>query len=122
MHREFPIPGHPRAFVAALAARCANEQGRFWEYHRSLMLTPGDFSDEDLKKRAGALGLDGAKLGECIGSGRFDAVVNESALAARSVGVNSTPTFFLNGRMLTGALPVEDLQRVLDEELKRAGG
>jgi protein-disulfide isomerase len=122
VHREFPIPGHPRAFAAALAARCANDQGRFWDYHRNLMTVPGDFSDQDFEKRAAILGLDGKKLGECVTSGRFDPVVSEALQAARSIGVNSTPTFFLNGRMMTGAVPVEELQRIVDEELKQAGG
>lgn len=121
VHRELPIPGHPRAFPAAVAARCANDQGRFWDYHRNLMTVPGDFSDEDFQKRAAGLSLDGKKLGECLASGRFDAVVDESLQAARSIGVNSTPTFLVNGRMLTGAVPVEQLRRIVDEELKRAG-
>jgi len=120
--RDYPLDFHPQAMRAARAARCAGDQGKFWEYHRNLMLVAGDFSDDDLKKRASTLGLDGAKLGECLASGRFDAVVNESALAARSVGVNSTPTFFLHGRMLTGAVPAEELARVVDDELKRSGG
>jgi protein-disulfide isomerase len=122
VHREFPIPGHPRAFAAAVAARCANDQGRFWDYHRNLLTTPGDFSDDDFKKRAATLGLDGTKLGECLAYGRFDSVVSESQQAARRIGVNSTPTFFLNGRMILGALPVEEFQRVLNEELARTGG
>lgn len=122
VHGEFPIPGHPRAFAAALAARCAGEQARFWDYHRSLMTVRGDFSDSDLEQRAGQIGLDGKRLGECLASGRHDASVNDAREAARNIGVNSTPTFFINGRMIVGALPFEEFRKVLDEELARAGG
>ena len=49
VHRDFPLDGHPQAFVAARAARCAGEQGRYWEYHRSLMMDRGDMSEADLR-------------------------------------------------------------------------
>jgi protein-disulfide isomerase len=122
VHREYPIPGHPRAFAAAVAARCASDQGRFWDFHRNLLTVPGDLSDDDFKQRAAGLGLDGAKLGECVGSGRFDKDVNEAREAGSRIGVTGTPTFFINGRMLSGALPVEEFRQIVDEELAKSGG
>ncbi len=119
VHQEYPLAQHPRAFAAAVAARCANEQGRFWDFHRSLMTEPGDFADADLGRRATQFGLDPAKLSACVVSGRFDSDVNKAFEAGMAVGVNSTPTFFVNGRRLTGALPFEAFQEIIDEELGR---
>ncbi len=120
VHQEYPLSFHPRAFAASLAARCADEQGKFWEFHRSLMLSPGNFEDADLHSRAQSLGLDAEKLQACVGSGRYDGVVRTAMNAGNAVGVNSTPTFFINGRRVTGAVPFETFQQLIDEEL--AGG
>jgi protein-disulfide isomerase len=117
VHQEYPLAQHPRAFAAAVAARCANEQGRFWEFHRSLMTEPGDFADADLKRRAEQFGMDAAKLQDCLGSGRFDADVRKAFAAGAEIGVSSTPTFFVNGRRLTGAVPFETMRELIEEEL-----
>jgi protein-disulfide isomerase len=122
VHQEYPLSFHPRAFAASLAARCADEQGKFWEYHRNLMLSPGSFEDADLQQRASALGLDAARLKACVVSGKYDAVVKGAMEAGSEVGVNSTPTFFINGRRVTGALPFEVFARLIDEELTRPKG
>lgn len=119
VHQEYPLAQHPRAFAAALAARCANEQGRFWDFHRSLMTEPGDFDDADLGRRAAQFGMDAGKLQSCVASGRFDGDVNKAFESGAAVGVNSTPTFFVNGRRITGAVPFEAMQEIIDEELAR---
>jgi len=119
VHQEYPLSNHPRAFAASLAARCAAEQGKFWEFHRNLMLSPGSFEDADLQARGQSLGLDAGKLQACIASGKYDPVVKAAQDAGTSVGVDSTPTFFINGRRVTGALPFEAFRRVIDEELAR---
>jgi len=121
VHRDFPLDGHERAFVAARASRCAGEQGQFWEYRKSLLLTPGDFGDEDLKKRASGLGLDRSTFATCIASDRHDAAIRLSAEEGAKAGVSATPTFFLNGRMQAGAGPIEGFRRIIDEELARKG-
>lgn len=121
VHREFPLPNHPRAFAAARAARCANDQGRFWDYHRNLLTQPSDYADQDLSGRASRLGLDGPAFTVCLASDRHDAAINAARDSGQRIGVNATPTFLINGRMINGALPIEEFQRVLDEELARAG-
>lgn len=117
VHRDFPLDFHPRARMAARASYCAGEQGRFWEYHRALLLEPGDYSDAELQARARAFGLQEGAFGACLGSDRFDAVVAAGIEDGRKLGVNSTPTFFINGRMVSGARPVEYFAQVIDEEL-----
>jgi protein-disulfide isomerase len=120
VHRDFPLDFHPRARMAARASYCAGEQGRFWQYHRALLLEPGDYGDAELRARARALGLQEAPFAACLGSERFDAVIAAGIEDGRRLGVTATPTFFINGRMVSGARPVEYFAQVIDEEL--AGG
>jgi protein-disulfide isomerase len=118
VHRDFPLEGHPRAFPAARAARCAGEQGKFWDYHRGLLTGTGDFSNEDFKSRASALGLDAAKFDACLQSPRHDEEIRASVQDGTRIGVTGTPAFFINGRMLFGARPIEQFQEVIDAELQ----
>lgn len=119
VHRDFPLDGHPRALPAARAAYCAGEQGKFWEFHRDVLMKPSDLSDEDLKSRAGALGLDQAAFSTCAASERHDATIRNAAAQGSSLGVTGTPAFFINGRMLTGARPVDQFTSIIDDELAR---
>jgi len=121
VYQEYPLESlHDRAKPAGFAARCAGEQGKFWEMHRGLLMTPGSFDAKDLEARAQALGIDAAKFSACTTSGKYVAVVEKSIENARSVGVNGTPTFFLNGRSFSGAQPFEYFQRMIEEELAMA--
>jgi protein-disulfide isomerase len=121
VHRDFLL-GKPRSLPAARAARCAGEQGKFWEYHRGLLLSSGDMSDEDLRTRATAMGLDAGKFSACVASDRFDGDIKRSTESGNALGIDATPTFFVNGRRLMGALPVDQFAEVIDSELGRTGG
>jgi len=117
IHRDFPLDGHGQAFPAARAARCAGEQGKFWDYHRSLMTIRGDLSDTDLVARANAFKLDPRTFATCLSSDRHDDAIRESVDAGAKMGVNGTPTYFVNGRMLSGARPFEDFRQIIEAEL-----
>jgi protein-disulfide isomerase len=117
VHLDFPLDGHPGAIPAARAARCAEEQGKFWEYHRSLMTAPGTLDDSDLRGRASTLGLDASSFGTCVSSGRHDAAIHASLRQGEELGVTGTPAYFVNGRMLSGARPVEAFVELIDAEL-----
>jgi protein-disulfide isomerase len=117
VHRDFPLEGHAGALPAARAARCAGEQGRFWEYHRSLMTVTGALDDADLKRRAAATDLDASKFGTCLASRHHDPAIQASFEQGAALGVTGTPAYFINGRMLTGARPVESFAEVIDSEL-----
>jgi protein-disulfide isomerase len=121
VHRDFLL-GKPRSLPAARAARCAGEQGKFWEYHRDLLLSAGDMGDEDLRTRAAAMGLDAGKFSACVASDRFDADIKRSTESGNALGIDATPTFFINGRRLQGALPPDQFAEVIDSELGRPGG
>lgn len=119
VHRDFLL-GKPRSLAAARAARCAGEQGKFWEYHRSLLTAAGDMGDEDLRNRATSMGMDGGKFSACAASDRYDADIRLSTESGNALGIDATPTFFINGRRLTGALPADQFAEAIDEELARA--
>jgi len=121
VHRDFLL-GKPRSLPAARAARCAGEQGKFWEYHRNLLVGSGDMSDEDLRSRAAAMGLDAGRFSACVASDRFDADIQRSTESGNALGIDATPTFFVNGRRLMGALPADQFAEVIDSELGKSGG
>ena len=118
--RDFPLDQlHPSARKAAEAARCAKEQGKFWPYHDKLMAAGTDASPEKLNGYAQELGLDVAAFEQCFSSGKYKAAVQKDVEEGSRLGVNGTPAFFINGRLLSGAQPLESFAKVIDEELAR---
>lgn len=116
VYRDYPLPFHANARPAAEAAHCANAQGKFWEYHTKLMASK-DLSAAALQGLAGKVGLDRAKFDECVAKRQFKDAVEKDIADATKVGVNGTPAFFINGRLLDGAQPFEKFKEIIDEEL-----
>src|SRR5262249_43252427 len=112
-----PLPNHPNARPAAEASACAAEQGQFWPYHDRLFAQPSKLSDADLKSHAAALGLDAAKFNASVDSHKFKSLVDHDVKDGEEAGVNGTPAFFINGRLLSGAQPYEAFRRLIDDEL-----
>lgn len=119
VHRDFPLPFHANAHEAAQAARCAGDQGKYWEYHDALFKA-SDLTPESLKKTAGELGLDGAKFDQCLASEAHNDEIEADIAAASDVGVTGTPAFFINGRMISGAQPFEKFKEIIDAEIERS--
>jgi protein-disulfide isomerase len=119
VYRHLPLPNHPNARPAAEASGCANEQGRFWEYHDRLFANQSKLTPPDLKQHAADLGLDTAKFNACVDSRKFQKDVDADLDAAQLLGVSGTPHFFINGRALSGAQPLENFKAIIDEELAR---
>ncbi len=117
VYRHYPLPNHPNARPAAEAAACAADQDKFWPYHDRLFEQPSKLSDIDLKQHAVDLGLDASKFNSCVDSRKFKALVDADTKDGEEAGVNGTPAFFINGRMLSGAQPFESFKRIIDEEL-----
>ena len=118
--KDFPLDFHPGARPAALAARCAGAGGRFWEYHDLLFVAQPDFSREQLVGYAQRLGLDRAAFAACLDSRRFAASVDADIAEGRARGVRGTPTFFINGRRLVGAHPIEAFREAVRDALDEA--
>ncbi|HCP44571.1 MAG TPA: hypothetical protein DIU15_00820 [Deltaproteobacteria bacterium] len=119
--RDFPLPMHKEAPKAHEAASCANEQGKFWEYHDVLFENQRALQIADLKGYAGNLGLDQATFDGCLDSNRYTAEVELDKKAGAAVGVSGTPAFFINGQFLNGARPFESFKELIDGELKAKG-
>jgi protein-disulfide isomerase len=118
--KDFPLTQiHPQAFVAAQAGNCAREQGKFWQYHDRLFANQQALQPELLKKYAADAGLDAAKFNECLDSSKYEARVQEALGAGTRLGITSTPTLYVNGRMVNGAQPIEVFQALIDDELAR---
>ncbi len=122
--RDFPYRGQ-ESVNAALAARAAQDQGKFWEYHDLLYQNQsGGFSDERLIELAREAGLDVEKFEEDLASGRFERSVVEDFQEGQQMGITGTPTFVINGRALAGLQPVgvfEDAIERAKEEAERGG-
>ncbi len=119
VYRQFPLEFHDKAFKAAEAGMCANEQGKFWEMHDHLFGDQKHLDVPSLKEAARSIGLDGDKFDKCLDSGQFADAVRKDMTAGQKAGVSGTPAFFINGRMISGAQPYESFREVVDQELKR---
>ncbi|MCO6439312.1 MAG: thioredoxin domain-containing protein [Phycisphaerae bacterium] len=117
--RDFILPMHNRAMPAALAAQCANEQGKFWDYHDKLFGNQRALEDENLKSYAQDIGLDMNKFNECYNSKEYQSEIEKDMSRGRELGVTGTPAFFINGRFLSGAQPFDAFKAIINEELER---
>src|SRR5262249_14790107 len=116
--RNLPLPFHQNAQLAAEAALAAHEQGKFWQMHDKLFTNQQALDRAALERYAEELGLDMNKFKSALDSGKFKARVQQDAAAASAVGVNGTPTFFVNGKQLVGAQPPDAFN--IPSELERA--
>ncbi len=118
--RDFPIDSlHPQARKAAEAARCAHDQGKFWDYHDALFANAPNASPEQLKTYAKQVGLDLTRFESCLFGGTHAAAVQKDVDEGIRLGVTGTPAFFVNGELLSGAQPLESFGRLIDRELAR---
>ncbi len=118
VYRDFPIEEiHPGATLAAEAGECADEQGKFWAYHDRLYLTQGVFTEEVLIELARQTNLDTRAFTQCLKSGRYTEEVKNDLEEGASVGVIGTPTFFLDGHAIPGAIPEDILRSLIDRAL-----
>jgi protein-disulfide isomerase len=119
VYKNAPLPFHAHAREAAAAALAAQEQGKFWEYHDLIFSHPGALDRAALESYATALNLD---LRQALDSGRFEAAIDADQEQARQAGVQGTPAFFVNGRRIVGAQPLQIFTGAIDEELAKKGG
>lgn len=121
--RHFPLSFHPLARPASLASLCAEEQGKFWEYHDKIFGNQQKLSDASLKEWAKELGMDRAKFNVCFDEKRYESKVDEDYSLGQEVGVNATPTFFVNGKKVQWKDQTEGwfnaLKRYVEAELGR---
>ncbi|MEA2693125.1 MAG: hypothetical protein QOJ16_2512 [Acidobacteriota bacterium] len=118
--RQYPLPMHQNAPKAAEASLCANDQGKFWEMHDAMFADQQGLAVDGLKAKATKIaGLKADQFNSCLDSGKHAEEVKKDIAAGSAAGVNGTPAMFVNGRFINGAVPFEDVSKVIEEELKR---
>lgn len=118
--KDFPLTSiHPQAVKASEAAHCAGDQGKYWEYHDVLFANQRALQVDQLKKYAADLGLQASTFATCLDSGKHAGLVQAGLQEATQLGLSSTPSIFINGRLVMGAQPFEVFQAVIDDELQR---
>jgi protein-disulfide isomerase len=116
VYRDFPLTDiHPQAFRAAEAGECADDQGKFWEMHDKMYQNQSDLSDERLIEHARSLGLDMGRFLACFNNGVHTAEVQTDYDEGLGAGVYGTPTFFLNGNKVDGAIPADVLRALIEQ-------
>lgn len=115
-YKDVPLPMHSHAEKAAEAAHCAGEQGKYWEYH-DLLFASKTLEVAQLKEHARQLKLDGAAFDKCLDSGAEADVIKPFVTEAKGVGLQGTPSFFINGRYFSGGMSYEQFRSVIEEEL-----
>ncbi len=117
--KDFPLENHRRAKPAAVAARCAGDQGKYWEMNAILLENQSELEDEHLVNYAKRIGLDTERFESCLHSGEHDAAIRAAAAQGEAAGVQATPTFFINGTLVSGAQPYDVFKTVIEQELAR---
>lgn len=116
VYKDFPLPMHHGSEKAAEAARCAGEQGKFWDYHDVLFYSK-QIDVDSLKQDARVLKLDGDKFDTCLDSGSQSAAVKQDLEEAKGLGLTGTPSFFVNGHFFSGVIDYGTLQDMVNQQL-----
>jgi protein-disulfide isomerase len=117
--KHLPLSMHSKARAAHQASEAAHRQGKFWEMHDRIFAKPKDLSPETYLRYANEIGLDIDQYNKDLASTSVRKVVDDDLALARELGVTGTPSFFINGRFLSGAQPYQSFARVIDEELAK---
>ena len=119
--KNLPLPNHPQAPLAGEASLCAQDQDKFWEFHDWLFANQRTMNRESMVAAAGELGMDVDTFTGCIDQKTHAGQVRADTAQARSFGITGTPGFLINGRVVTGAQPIEEFEAIIDDELTRRG-
>ena len=123
VYRDFPLTSiHENAQKAGEAGECADDQGKFWDYHDILFNNASALDVTSLKGYASQLGLDSGAFDQCLDSGKYTEEVQKDYQEGITYGVTGTPAFFINGVSIIGAQPYANFKAVIDAALQEAGG
>jgi len=119
--KQLPLPMHPQAKLGAEASLCAFDQDKFWEMHDWLFANKNSINREAIAAQAAVLELDLDAFNTCLDEQKYSAIVDEDMKEANGFGITGTPGFLINGRVLRGAVPMDQFIQVINEELAMAG-
>ena len=118
VYRDFPLSSiHPMAQKASEASECADEQGKYWEYHDKIFAEQSSLSINSLKQWASDIGMDTAKFNDCLDSGKYESEVKSDLNDAMNSGGRGTPYFLVGNVPLSGAQPFSAFQQAIDSQL-----
>jgi protein-disulfide isomerase len=117
--KDYPLKMHEYAERAAEAARCAADQGKFWEYQDVLFAADGELTSNRLHDYAVQLGLNADRFEQCLEHGTYKKAVEQDVVEGKRVGVDGTPSFMINGRLISGFIALDRFKMMIDEELNR---
>jgi protein-disulfide isomerase len=120
VYMDFPLGMHAHAMDAAVAGRCAADQNKFWQFHDAMFSDQSKLDTAGLKASAAKVGLDAKKFDACFSAKTGLKGIKADQAQGEQLGVNGTPTFFVNGRELVGVESENGFSDVIDEELSRA--
>ncbi|OGO09156.1 MAG: hypothetical protein A3K46_07935 [Chloroflexi bacterium RBG_13_60_9] len=115
--RDFPLSFHPNAQPAAVAANCANAQGKYWDYFRLLFGDPRGLGSTQYQTYAREAGMDVSAFNTCVASGKYNKEIDIDMQDAQELGVNGVPAFFVNDRFISGMQPYETFREAIEAEL-----
>ncbi len=125
VYRDFPLPMHPAAEISAEAGECADDQGKFWDWHDKLFSEQDkdgestvQYEVSDIKKWGNEIGLNTSQFTACLDSQKFKDEVAKDVADGQAADVAGTPMFFVNGTMVRGSQPFSNFQKIIDEALK----
>ncbi|HVZ72570.1 MAG TPA: thioredoxin domain-containing protein [Polyangia bacterium] len=118
--RDLPLPFHPNAKPAAIAARAAKDQGKFWEMHDKIFADQAHMDRQTYEKYASELGLNMSKFKAALDAEKGKEEIDADSASGAKIGARGTPAFFINGKFLSGAQPYEMFKTKIDDELKTA--
>lgn len=119
--KHYPLPFHAQARIAAEASMCANEQDSklFWKMHDAMFADQSKLDKDNLIATAKKVGAKEAEFKACLEAGKYKAKVDANVAEGGAIGIKSTPTFFINGKMISGAQPLEIFSEVIDADLTK---
>lgn len=125
VYRHFPLSFHPNAVPVALASECASEQGKFWEFADAMYADQEQISGDAaastafVNKTASSLKLDIKKFNECVSTAKYQDVVDNDSATGRTAGVNGTPATYINGTLVSGAVPYASMKKMIDDAIAK---
>ncbi|MFH1142085.1 MAG: thioredoxin domain-containing protein [Candidatus Uhrbacteria bacterium] len=118
VYRHFPLSFHPEAVPSAVATECAGEQGKFFDYLDVMVANQDSLADDFYLETATSLGLDLTAWQVCVDSGVMEDKIADQMSAGAAAGVKGTPATFINGQLVSGAVPYETFKTVIELELE----
>ena len=127
VYRDFPLSNkHEMAQISAEAAECAEDQGKYWEMHDKMFAEQDRrgqntvrYTASDLKQWAGEIGIEQAEFGECLGSGKYTAEVENDLADGISAEIDGTPATFINGKFVSGVKPYSQFKALIEQALAK---